>query len=608
MNISSRVIISAIALTTIISFVVAVFCLRVGFYIIFQNLLYIPIIIACIHYPKKGFVFSGFVAVSYFVLIRHFTTDYYITLQALTRVGVFVVVAGVVSYLSKIRDDAVRALRSERDGFEMQVLERTAALEKNLAAEKRIEAELAESRGVLLKEREFSQLLLDASPALIVAIGFDGKTMVMNKALLDVLEFTAEEAIGTDYLTTFVPEEDRQMLSGVFRKIVADGMSMINENRIRSRSGRIYVVEWHGRPIFRKEGSPDFFIGVGIDVTERKKAEEDLARSENRYRTLVDLAVDGILLGSNDGTIIGANSCFCEMVGVGLDGLLGKNIRDVLFTSESLGKAPFRFDLLNRGETVVNERTIRRSDGTMIVVEMRTKMMPDKSYQSIYRDITDRKLSETRLEASLREKEILLRELYHRTKNNMQVIISMMSLQSALCDDRQKGFFREMTAKIKAMSIVHEKLYQSKDLSSISLREYVSDIVLLYSQIYGAKSKVSIIEKVEDVRVLIDTAIPCGLIISELLSNSFKHAFSDAGEGKIEIEMSRSGEGLMELRYRDSGPGLPADHDPAFQKNLGIKSVKALVEHQLQGKIKFAGEGGFECLVSFSGDLYRQRV
>ncbi|MBA4390716.1 MAG: hypothetical protein C0399_07245, partial [Syntrophus sp. (in: bacteria)] len=136
---------------------------------------------------------------------------------------------------------------------------------------------LQETEAKLRKEQEFSQLLLDTSPALIVAIGFDGKTLMMNQALLDVLEYTKEEITGVDYLNTFVSEEDRGMLAVVFQQIINEGKATVNENRIRSRSGRIYLVEWHGRTV-HKEGDLDFFVGIGIDITSRKHAEEEILK------------------------------------------------------------------------------------------------------------------------------------------------------------------------------------------------------------------------------------------------------------------------------------------------------------------------------------------
>ncbi|WP_409340160.1 PAS domain S-box protein [Methanospirillum stamsii] len=122
----------------------------------------------------------------------------------------------------------------------------------------------------LQSERLFSRLLLDISPVFIVAIGADGKTIMMNRMLLDILEYSEEEVIGKDYLTAFVPAEDHEMVSDVFRKIVGDTSTTLNENRIVSKSGKIYLVEWRGRPVLNPSGELDFFVGIGIDITRGK--------------------------------------------------------------------------------------------------------------------------------------------------------------------------------------------------------------------------------------------------------------------------------------------------------------------------------------------------
>jgi PAS domain S-box-containing protein/putative nucleotidyltransferase with HDIG domain len=149
----------------------------------------------------------------------------------------------------------------------------------DITERKQAEEKLRESQERLLKEQKFTQLLLDTSPAFIVAIDFDGKTLMMNRSLLDALEYTAEQIKGTDYLTNFVPEEDRMKLAKVFQEIIQKGNMTINENHIISRSGRIYLVEWHGRSVTREKGSSNIFVGVGLDITDRKNSMDQLRKA-----------------------------------------------------------------------------------------------------------------------------------------------------------------------------------------------------------------------------------------------------------------------------------------------------------------------------------------
>jgi len=147
----------------------------------------------------------------------------------------------------------------------------------------------------LRKEQEFSQLLLDTSPAFFVTIGEDGRTITMNKAMIDALEYTQEEIRGADYLTTFVPEEDREMLAGIFRDIVIDGKATLTENRIISKSGKVFLIEWHGHPMKHEDEMLAVFFSVGIDITARKNAENALKESEERYRILFESSRDALM-------------------------------------------------------------------------------------------------------------------------------------------------------------------------------------------------------------------------------------------------------------------------------------------------------------------------
>lgn len=167
----------------------------------------------------------------------------------------------------------------------------------DITARKLAEEALRESSARYREEKEFSRLLLDTSPAFIVAIGFDGKTLMMNKALLDALEYSSAEVEGTDYLTTFVPEEDREQLDLVLRKIQEEKESTFNQNRITSRSGKSYFVEWHGRTVGREGDLPGFLVGVGIDITERKQAEAEQRKLQAQLNQAQKMESVGRLAG-----------------------------------------------------------------------------------------------------------------------------------------------------------------------------------------------------------------------------------------------------------------------------------------------------------------------
>jgi PAS domain S-box-containing protein len=233
-----------------------------------------------------------------------------------------------------------------------------------------------------------------------------------------------------------------------------------------------------------------------------------------------------------------------------------------------------------------------------------------QTLSGIVQDITERKQAEEQIHQALREKETLLRELYHRTKNNMNVISSMLSLQAEYSQNETvKTVFQETENKISAMALVHQMLYQSQDLSRIDLQEYVSDLAeLLISNHRPMSSHIALLLDTEPVTVMLDSAIPCGLVINELFSNMFKHAFPHGRKGEIRVKLSRSADGIICLSLADNGVGVPAGFDFRAQPTLGLQTIFLIVEGQLQGSVKFGYDHGVSCQIQFSDTFYTRRV
>ena len=208
--------------------------------------------------------------------------------------------------------------------------------------------------------------------------------------------------------------------------------------------------------------------------------------------------------------------------------------------------------------------------------------------------------SSKKLQYSLREKEVLLREIHHRVKNNMQIILSLLSLQSAyIKDEKLQDAFRESRDRIQTMALIHEKLYQSEDLANINFKEYIRTLANGLFQSYGALSdKVKLKIDVGDISLGINTAIPCGLIINELVSNALKHAFPDGREGEIRIAFHARGE-RTELVVSDNGVGIPDDVGFINAGTLGLRLVTILAEDQLNGKVTLNRHKGTEFKITF---------
>jgi two-component sensor histidine kinase len=219
---------------------------------------------------------------------------------------------------------------------------------------------------------------------------------------------------------------------------------------------------------------------------------------------------------------------------------------------------------------------------------------------NVCRDITEREEAEEQIKASLQEKEVLLKEVHHRVKNNMQIISSLLSLQSGyIPDESLREMFKESQNRIKSMALVHEKLYQSKDFAKIDLNEYVKTLVRDLIRSYGQKAG-DIVVKIDigTVYLGVDLALPCGLIINELVSNSLHHAFPGDRRGELHISLHSVGN-TVKLVVKDNGVGIPPDIDYRDTESLGLRLVTILAEDQLHGRIELDQSEGTEFCIIF---------
>jgi len=225
-------------------------------------------------------------------------------------------------------------------------------------------------------------------------------------------------------------------------------------------------------------------------------------------------------------------------------------------------------------------------------------------------DITKRKQAEDQLRLALADKETLLQELYHRTKNNMQTIMGLIDLQATQSRNEQlQKVFKETKNRIRSMALVHQKLYLSRNLSSIDLGEYIRELTVLLMESYQVEpNRVSPVFDLAHIPILIDTAVPCGLILNELISNVFKHAFSPNRPGQLRITLKQPAGDQIVLQVADDGVGLPSDFDPRKSGGVGLQTVFGITEYQLQGQVSCQTGQGVTWHLRFSDTLYQPRV
>jgi two-component sensor histidine kinase len=250
-----------------------------------------------------------------------------------------------------------------------------------------------------------------------------------------------------------------------------------------------------------------------------------------------------------------------------------------------------------------------RKDGSRVAIELSMANLVLDGHiigrVGVARDITDRQYAEEQIRASLQEKEVLLKEIHHRVKNNLQIISSLLNLQSKYINDPSAHqMFIDSQNRVKSMALIHEILFRSRDITRIDFAEYIKTISVQIFRSYGAYSKkIGLEVQVKDIMLDVDTAIPCGLIVTELVSNSLKHAFVDGREGSINISLFTSDSCTLTLIVKDNGIGLSRDIDLQNADSLGLKLVRALV-NQLAGQIEVDSTFGTTFMITFVHDKH----
>jgi PAS domain S-box-containing protein len=346
------------------------------------------------------------------------------------------------------------------------------------------------------------------------------------------------------------------------------------------------------------------------------RTESALRESEDHFRNLVETTSDWVWEVDQKGVYIYASPQIRALLGYAPEEVIGKTPFDTMPADEAERISEiFKATAADKKPFKNLENSNRHKDGRLVVLETSGVPFFDshgdlRGYRGIDREITERKLVEEKVKASLREKETLLRELYHRTKNNMQVISNLIDLQVLSINDGEiLKLFKETQNRIKTMALVHEKLYQSRDLSNLNLKDYINDLAHAVLGSYQLSAdRISLVLDIDSISVSIDTATPCGLIINELMSNSLKHAFPGDRRGEIGIVLRQAEEGTIDFRFRDNGIGLPRGFDFRNIRSLGLTLVKNLSEKQLKGTIDLRTDHPTEFHIKFKEPLYMRRV
>lgn len=338
------------------------------------------------------------------------------------------------------------------------------------------------------------------------------------------------------------------------------------------------------------------------------EAQRELVESERRFRGYFQLPIVGFAIISPDHRWSLVNDRLCDILGRPKEELVGAPMIELASLEEAQQEEALLKEVdSGKVEGYVLDKRIQGIDGgsgqIWVCQALRSIRNLDGTinyYVAIVQDITERKVDEEHLRRAVREKELLLRELYHRTRNNMQIVASILDLERSRFEDpRLVEGFHDIENRIYSMSLVEDKLYRSRDLWSIDLAEYVRDLVEMLIHGHPAPSEsIDLQLRLRPVNVSVDTAIPCGLIINELISNCRKHAFPEGRRGQISVSLDAEEADTVRIVVADDGVGVKTDFDFFAAAGMGLETASALAE-QLGGSLTFAAEAGVRCSLQF---------
>ncbi len=341
-------------------------------------------------------------------------------------------------------------------------------------------------------------------------------------------------------------------------------------------------------------------------VIVRDSTEKELRESEEKYRMLTEQSLLGTLIIANE-RIIFANKGISNILGFSINELLSWNLNtitehihpeDLQITIEKYNK------ILNEDiSSFQSEIRMKKKNENYLFTRQYLKRILLQGNPALYMniiDITEQKKNKSLLESSLSEKEILLKEIHHRVKNNLQIISSLIVLQEQYVkDERVLHIFKDFQSRIKVMALIHQALYNSENLNKICLSSFIKNLVNNLFKVYSANSKqIKLQLNIENIDLSLDKANACGLIINELVSNSLKHAFSKNNDGKIVVTLKKTINNRTLLDVYDNGIGFPKDVDYKNSNTLGLKLISTITK-QMDGKISIEKNNGTHVMITW---------
>jgi two-component sensor histidine kinase len=396
---------------------------------------------------------------------------------------------------------------------------------------------------------------------------------------------------------------------GSVKRLVTD----IPEEPIHIRNGMKRILHTIKIPIFDEQGNAEYLLGISEDITERKQSEELLRESEFFFSQMFEQSMTGTCLYNPEGTIIRVNPEFCKMFGV--DEKMITDGRFNVFQDEATIKAgtiPILREIFDEKKTrnwEIDYDIDLASESTQTTTSIKGKMfleifgypIVDNTKKLKYvvlqhYDITERKLGEKKIQSLLQEKEILLKEIHHRVKNNMNVIRNLLTMQSDIIDiPEASSAFQDAIARIESMRILYNKLYRTESYKDVSIKDYLELLIDEIFQLFPNMQNIKIEKQIENFVIGTKTIFPLGIIVNELITNAMKYAFLNRDSGLLKISAVKENNHVTFI-FEDNGVGMPEIDET--HKGFGLTLIGLLVE-QIGGSYKIERNNGTKFIIEF---------
>ena len=462
----------------------------------------------------------------------------------------------------------------------------------------------------LLESETNFKLLYDRTPIPYHCLDKNGNIVDVNGSWLDKLGYERSEVVGK-WFGNFIDPESVVTFKENISHIINNGELLdVNFDMIH-KNGDIINVAIDCKAVYDLGGNFQQTNCIFTDKSEQKRAEKALKKSEQYYKTIFENTGTATVIIEDDNTISLINTEFEKLYGYYKDDIEGKKGWHQFVDDKFIPM----MDRYHKARRIKPESAPRNyefdfidSNGSLKNIFATVAIIPGtkKSLVSL-QDITERIIAENSLKNSLKDKDMLMREIHHRVKNNLQIISSLLNLQSQYIKDKYAlDIFSDSQNRVRSMAIIHEKLYKSESMSKIDFGDYISDLAdSLFYNYNVNRSRIKLNKNMDKIYFNVDTAIPCGLIINELITNCLKHAFPDDINGHVSIDLLKI-EDKYVLNVKDSGVGFPDYIDYKNTESLGLQLVTNLV-NQIDGTIELDKEKGSSFKIIFKELEYKKR-